>query len=114
LRTEERRDASSPNYGIVMSPQRRSRDVDDEFLTVAEVAPILKFNQQTIRNWILSTVFGVDLALTGFTGGVSTPRPERQLCHFHARTSRKNEKVSAVEPGLARERERFAGTARQR
>jgi excisionase family DNA binding protein len=27
-------------------------DVDDEFLTVAEVAAILKLNQQTIRNWI--------------------------------------------------------------
>ena len=35
-----------------MSAQRRPPDVDDEFLTVAEVAPILKLNQQTIRNWI--------------------------------------------------------------
>jgi excisionase family DNA binding protein len=35
-----------------MSAQRRPPDVDDEFLTVAEVAAILKLNQQTIRNWI--------------------------------------------------------------
>jgi hypothetical protein len=34
-----------------MSAQRRPPDVDDEFLTVAEVAAILKLNQQTIRNW---------------------------------------------------------------
>jgi excisionase family DNA binding protein len=26
--------------------------VDDEFLTVAEIAAILKLNQQTVRNWI--------------------------------------------------------------
>lgn len=25
---------------------------DDEFLTVAEVAELLKLNQQTVRNWI--------------------------------------------------------------
>ena len=25
----------------------------DEFLTVAEVAEILKLNQQTVRNWII-------------------------------------------------------------
>jgi excisionase family DNA binding protein len=35
-----------------MSPERRPPDVDDEFLTVAEVAAVLKLNQQTIRNWI--------------------------------------------------------------
>jgi excisionase family DNA binding protein len=27
-------------------------DLDDEFLTVAEVAAMLKLNQQTVRNWI--------------------------------------------------------------
>jgi hypothetical protein len=27
----------------------------DELLTVAEVAEILKLNQQTVRNWIFST-----------------------------------------------------------
>jgi excisionase family DNA binding protein len=26
--------------------------VDDEFLTVADIAAILKLNQQTVRNWI--------------------------------------------------------------
>jgi hypothetical protein len=26
--------------------------IADEFLTVAEVAAILKLNQQTVRNWI--------------------------------------------------------------
>jgi hypothetical protein len=31
----------------------------DEFLTVAEVAEILKLNQQTVRNWIFSTAFDV-------------------------------------------------------
>jgi len=31
----------------------------DELLTVAEVAELLKLNQQTIRNWIFSTAFGV-------------------------------------------------------
>ena len=35
-----------------MSPQRRPPDVTDEFLTVAEVAAILRVNQQTIRNWL--------------------------------------------------------------
>ena len=28
------------------------RDVEDSFLTVAEVADTLKLNQQTVRNWI--------------------------------------------------------------
>jgi helix-turn-helix protein len=32
----------------------------DEFLTVAEVAEILKLNQQTVRNWIFST--GADVS----------------------------------------------------
>jgi excisionase family DNA binding protein len=27
-------------------------DVEDSFLTVAEVAEVLKLNQQTVRNWI--------------------------------------------------------------
>jgi excisionase family DNA binding protein len=27
-------------------------DIDDPFLTVAEVAGLLKLNQQTVRNWI--------------------------------------------------------------
>jgi hypothetical protein len=40
-----------PDDGDRMSAQRRPPDVDDEFLTVAEVAAILKLNQQTIRNW---------------------------------------------------------------
>jgi len=43
---------TSPNYADSMSPERRPPDVDDEFLTVAEVAAVLKLNQQTIRNWI--------------------------------------------------------------
>ena len=34
-------------------------EAPEELLTVAEVAGILKMNQQTIRNWIFSTVFGV-------------------------------------------------------
>ena len=29
-----------------------SRDLDESFLTVAEVAEMLKLNQQTVRNWI--------------------------------------------------------------
>lgn len=33
-----------------MSPERGA--LDDSFLTVAEVAEILKLNQQTVRNWI--------------------------------------------------------------
>jgi hypothetical protein len=32
--------------------------LEDEFLTVAEVATLLKLNQQTIRNMIFSTEFG--------------------------------------------------------
>jgi hypothetical protein len=35
-----------------MNPERRPPDLDDEFLTVAEVAAILKLNQQPTRNWI--------------------------------------------------------------
>jgi excisionase family DNA binding protein len=34
------------------NPARRPPDTTDEFLTVAEIAAILKLNQQTIRNWI--------------------------------------------------------------
>ncbi len=41
-----------PDYDASMSAQRRPPDVDDEFLTVAEIASILKLNQQTVRNWI--------------------------------------------------------------
>lgn len=33
-----------------MAPDRGT--LDDSFLTVAEVAEILKLNQQTVRNWI--------------------------------------------------------------
>ena len=29
------------------------------FLTVQEIAELLKVNQQTVYNWIFSTVFGV-------------------------------------------------------
>jgi excisionase family DNA binding protein len=43
---------TSPHYADSMSPERRPPDVDDGFLTVAEVAAILKLDQQTIRNWI--------------------------------------------------------------
>jgi excisionase family DNA binding protein len=43
---------TSPNYDAGMSAQRRPPDVEDEFLTVAEVAASLQLNQQTIRNWI--------------------------------------------------------------
>jgi hypothetical protein len=43
---------SCADYADSMSPERRPPDVDDEFLTVAEVAAILKLNQQTVRNWI--------------------------------------------------------------
>jgi len=37
----------------------------DDFMTVAEVASILKLNQQTVRNWIFSTVLGVCPATAG-------------------------------------------------
>jgi hypothetical protein len=47
----------------------------DAFLTVAEVAEILKLNQQTVRNWIFRTAFGVCPATTAFNGGASTDRP---------------------------------------
>jgi excisionase family DNA binding protein len=30
----------------------RMDGIDDEFLTVAEIAELLKLNQQTLRNWI--------------------------------------------------------------
>jgi len=36
----------------------------DEFLTVAEVAELLKLNPQTVRNWIFRPLAGVCL----FTG----------------------------------------------
>jgi excisionase family DNA binding protein len=31
---------------------RRPPSIEDEFLTVSEVAAVLRLNQQTIRNWI--------------------------------------------------------------
>jgi hypothetical protein len=37
---------------VVRSSVDMPADADDEFLTVAEVAGILKLNQQTVRNWI--------------------------------------------------------------
>ena len=37
----------------------------EEFLTVADIARILKLNQQTVRNWIFSTGFGVCPATAG-------------------------------------------------
>lgn len=30
----------------------RTGNVPDEFMTVAEIAALLKLNQQTVRNWI--------------------------------------------------------------
>jgi hypothetical protein len=39
-------------------------DAPDEFMTVAEVAEILKLNQQTVRHWIYS---GLD-PLSGLPG----------------------------------------------
>jgi len=33
-------------------PSIKRNNLDDSFLTVAEVADILKLNQQTVRNWI--------------------------------------------------------------
>ena len=54
------------------APSRMSRDrvvsmaeSPDEFTTMAEVAAILKLNQQTVRNWIFSTVLGVCPATAG-------------------------------------------------
>jgi excisionase family DNA binding protein len=35
-----------------MSTDHRPPNTTDEFLTVAEVATLLKVNQQTVRNWI--------------------------------------------------------------
>jgi hypothetical protein len=40
--------------------------VPDEFLTIAEVAEMLKINQQTVRNYIFSTAFGICLATAPF------------------------------------------------
>ena len=38
--------------GPAVARARRPPTIEDEFLTVAEVAAILRLNQQTIRNWI--------------------------------------------------------------
>jgi len=40
----------------------------DEFLTVAEVAELLKLNPQTVRNWIFRPLAGVCLFTVGFRG----------------------------------------------
>jgi len=40
-------------------------DPPDEFMTVDEVAAILKLNQQTVRNWVFSPVCGVCHATAG-------------------------------------------------
>ena len=47
----------------------------EEFLTVADIARILKLNQQTVRNWIFSPVFRLALVLSGFEDGASTHQP---------------------------------------
>jgi hypothetical protein len=39
--------------------------MDETYLTIAEVADLLKLNQQTVRNWIFSTVFGVRRCFVG-------------------------------------------------
>jgi excisionase family DNA binding protein len=41
--------SSSPDKGPRPDP---TASITDEFLTVAEIAAMLKLNQQTIRNWI--------------------------------------------------------------
>jgi DNA-directed RNA polymerase specialized sigma24 family protein len=33
--------------------------LDEELLTVAEIAQFLRLNEQTVRNWIFSTAFEV-------------------------------------------------------
>jgi hypothetical protein len=49
----------------------------DEFLTVAEIAGILKLNPQTVRNWISVRLRTVLLELWGLSDGVWAHRPAR-------------------------------------
>jgi hypothetical protein len=50
--------------------------MDEEFLTVMEIAEMLKVNPMTVPNWIFSTVFGVRRCLSVFEDGASAHRPE--------------------------------------
>jgi excisionase family DNA binding protein len=74
-----------------MSTEQRPPNTTDEFLTVAEVAALLKLNPQTVRNWIdqgtLAAVrVGRRVRVTradlervieeGYSPGVVTPREE--------------------------------------
>ena len=47
----------------------------DEFMTVADVAAILKLNQQTVRNMISAQLSPMVLQLPGFNGGAPGHRP---------------------------------------
>ena len=57
-----------------MSAQRRPSDVDDEFLTVVEVAAVLQLKQQTIRNWIDQMPFFMTGVFSAANSSSVTPR----------------------------------------
>jgi hypothetical protein len=77
---------------------------EETYLTVAEIAEILKLNQQTVRNVLFSTVFGVCPATAGLNGGAPTDRPRPPTSRKD--DVRKKDKRAAAAAGGA------AGTAR--
>jgi hypothetical protein len=82
-------------------------------MTVAEVAATLKLNQQTVRNWIFSTVITPRPVMTGSADGASTHRPARKPRRCHARTAHeRNEKGSPLSGGASCHR-RWRGSPEQ-
>ena len=82
--------------------------MNESFLTVADVPRILKVNQQTVRNWIFSTVFGVSPWTAGLerwcvgapSGAPTTPRAARNVSNRRDDT----EVVAQRAPGVSRRR----------
>jgi hypothetical protein len=71
----------------------------DEFLTIAEIAELLKLNQMTVRNWIFSPECSGLPVVTGFVGGVLTYRPGARWAWSGSDAARKNRMKSAVSRG---------------
>lgn len=92
----------------------------DEFLTVAEVAELLKLNQMTIRNWISSgqlpavrlgarrvRIKRADLLVESGDSGADLPRSQASLrcgtVRFQSRTFPESALGRGIGPGCGRE-----------
>jgi hypothetical protein len=68
--------------------------LDEEFLTVAEVAELLKLNQQTVRNWIDQ---GVPPGVPCWTEGADQPLGSRAVAGEEPDSAAAGRLVSAAQ-----------------